>query len=118
MFKPEEAWNLFRSQAVKAIEKGMLWSNDFGKTYYSISETSKDYVVIKEMDNPRFSTTLISKEATRAAEELSKKGEIEVGKLFDDEKKESLFVLLHPHLRISNNEKYIKIRKRFRNKPS
>ena len=116
MFKPEEAWYLFLNQAVKAIEKGIMWSNDSGRTYYTIIETSDNHVSIKQTNNPSVSATLLPDEVFAADEKLSKSGKIAVGELFDDEMKESLFVLLHPYVRIRNSEKYIKIIKRFRNK--
>lgn len=116
MFKPEEAWDLLLHQAIKAIRTHVIWRLNYTEPYILVAETSEDFVKITDTDNRRIFSVLTPVEATQAAEKLAKEVKIERGKLFDDGKKESLFVLFHPHIKMSNNNKYIKIRKKFRPK--
>lgn len=117
MFKPEEAWDLVLHQAVKAILTNVMWQPGYNGPYNFVSLTSKELVKIGDTDCGKLSV-LTREEATQAAEKLAIEVKIERGKLFDDGKKESLFVLFHPHIKISNDDKYIKIRKKFRPKSS
>lgn len=117
MYKPEEAWDLVLHQAVKAIRTNVMWRLGYNGPYNFIRLTSEELLKIWDTDRGTVSI-LTREEATKAAEKLAIEVKIERGKLFDDTKKESLFVLFHPHIKISNNDKYIKIRKKFRPKCS
>lgn len=52
MFKSKETWRLVLRQGVKAIERGLMWSDDFGRTYHSIIATSPEFIqFVKQGDS-------------------------------------------------------------------